>query len=86
MDDPADTGRLWGVLAPLRFLFGKKSSGRESSVSIELAPDFSGTRFRGYTCASVQFVPLKMIALFLGFIFSAPVFRAATALIQRPGV
>jgi len=83
MDDPADTGRLWGVLAPLRFLFGKKTIGKESNVSIELAPDFSGARFRGYSCASVQFVPLKMIALVLGFFFSASVFRAATVLIQR---
>ena len=85
MDDPADTGRVWGALAPLRFLFGRKTIGRESNVSIELTPDFSGARFKGYSCASVQFVPLKMIALVLGFFFSAPVFRAATVLIQRPG-
>jgi len=85
MDDPADTGRLWGVLAPLRFLFGKRSIGKESNVSIELTPDFSGPRFKGYSCASVQFVPLKMIRLVLGFFFSAPVFRAATMLIQRSG-
>jgi len=85
MDDPADTGRLWGALAPLRFLFGKKSIGKESSVSIELTPDFAGARFKGYSCASVQFVPLKMIALVLGFFFSAPVLKAATVLIQRSG-
>jgi len=85
MDDPADTGRVWGALAPLRFLFGRKTIGRESNVSIELTPDFSGARFKGYSCASVQFVPLKMIALVLKFFFSAPVFRAAAVLIQRPG-
>jgi len=83
MDDPADTGRLWGALAPLRLLFGRKIVNNESNISIELTPDFSGARFKGYSCASVQFVPLKMFALVLGFFFSAPVLRAATVLIRR---
>ncbi len=83
MDDPADTGRMMGVLAPLRVLAGKRTIGKDSNVSIQVTPDFSGPRFKGYSCASVQFVPLKMIGLFLGFVISPPVFRAARALIQR---
>lgn len=85
LDDPADMGRLWATLTPLRFLLKKRTIRKESNISIELTPDFTGARFKGYSCASVQFVPLKMTALALGFVFSAPVFRAATALIQRSG-
>ena len=76
LEDPADTGRLWGMLAPLRLLFGKRSIGKESSVSLEITPDFSGPRFQGYSCASLRFVPLRIIGLGLGFVFSAPVLRA----------
>ena len=83
MDDPADTGRMMGMLAPLRVLAGKRTIGKDSNVSIQVIPDFSGPRFKGYGCASVQFVPLKMIGLFLGFVISPPVFRAAKVLIQR---
>lgn len=83
LEDPADTGRLWGMVAPLRFLFGKGTVGRASNISIEITPDFSGPRFQAYSCASVQFVPIRMIGLVLGFVFSAPVLRAARVMIQR---
>jgi len=83
LDEPADTGRLMGVLAPLRVLMGKMSIGQDSNVAIQVNPDFSGPRFEGYCCASVQFVPLKLIVVFLGFLFSPAVFRAIKMLIQR---
>lgn len=83
MQDPADTGRLAGVLAPLRVLFGRRTLGKASNVSIEVTPDFSGPRFQGYSSASVQFVPLRLIALVIGFLFSPPVFRAMRLMVQR---
>jgi hypothetical protein len=83
LEDPADTGRLAGVLAPLRLLFGKRTLGKESNVSIAVTPDFSGPRLQGYSCASVQFVPLKLIALVIGFLFSAPVFRALRLMMRQ---
>lgn len=83
LEDPADTGRLAGVLAPLRLLFGKQTLGRESNVSIDVTPDFSGPRLQGYSCASVQFVPLKLIAIVIGFLFSAPVFRAVKLMMRQ---
>jgi hypothetical protein len=79
MEDPADTGRLWGLLAPLRMLFGTRSIGKSSGVSFEIKPDFLGPRFSGYSCASVQFVPLKLIGLFIGFALSTPFLRATRA-------
>ncbi len=84
MDDPADTGRMMGVLAPLRVFTGQRTIGKASNVSLQITLDFSGPRFTGYSCASIQFVPLKMIVLFLGFAISLPALRAARALIRRP--
>lgn len=83
LNDPADTGRLMGMLAPLRVFSRKLTFDKDSHVPIQVTPDFSGPRFEGYCCASLQFIPLKLIGIFLGFLFSPPVFRAAKALIQR---
>ena len=83
LEDPADTGVLAGMLAPLRLLFGRRALGKGSNVSIEVTPDFSGPRLQGYSCASVRFVPLKLIAIVIGFLFSRPVFRAARLMVQR---
>lgn len=83
MEDPADTGRLWGLLAPLRLLFGVRSLGKASNISVEITPDFVGPRFSGYSCASVRFVPLQLIGLLAGFALSGPVMRAARTYLRR---
>ncbi len=82
LDDPADTGRLVAVIAPLRFLVGTATVDRYSDLAIRIAPDFSGARFTGYCRTSVQFVPLILIGMFLAFLFSAPVLLAAKAAIM----
>lgn len=81
LDDPADTGRLMSLLAPLRVITRKISFGQNSNVHFQVVPDFSGPRFKGHCCASVHIVPLKLIGIFLRFLFSAPVMRAAKVLI-----
>ena len=84
LDDPADTGRLIGVLAALRIVPGRKRTfSKHSNVAFEVTPDFTGRRCAGYWCASMRFIPLKLIGVFLVFLFSPPVFRAAKGLIQR---
>ena len=83
LEDPADTGRLAAVLAPLSLLFGKRTLVKGSNVSIEVTPDFVGSRFQGYSCASLQFVPLRLFAILIGFLFSAPVFRAVRQMMAR---
>ena len=83
LDDPADTGRMMGMLAPLQAFIRKISFGQNSNIDIRVIPHFSGPRFKGHCCASVQFVPLRLIGLFLSFLFSPPVIRAAKVLIQR---
>ena len=71
LDDPADTGRLMGVLAPFQAFVD-----RRSSFSVQFTPDFSGPRFTGLCHASVRFIPLQLIGIFLGFLLSVPVLRA----------
>lgn len=85
MEDPGDTGRLAGLLAPLRVLFGRRTFGKASNVAIMVTPDFAGPRFQAYSCASVQFVPLRLIALVIGFLFSPPVFRAVRLMMKSKG-
>jgi hypothetical protein len=80
LDDPADTGRLMGVIAPLRVLINRRDS-TAPNISIRVTPDYAGSRFTGYSCASVRFVPLRMMWLVLAFLFSAPVLRAMRMLI-----
>lgn len=86
LDDPADTGRLMGLIAPFRAFAGRLSPGRHPKLAIQVTPDFSGPRFKGQCCASVQFVPLRLIALGLGFFFSSPVLRALTSSIRAQKV
>lgn len=76
LDDPADTGRLMGVLAPFRAFAGSISMGRKANFSVQLRPDFSGPRFTGQCHASVRFIPLQLIGIFLGFLLSMSVLRA----------
>ncbi len=84
LDDPADTGRLMGVLAPLRLFAGRDMAfGKNTHVAFQLSPDFTGPSCTGYWCASVGFMPLKLIGIFLAFLLSPPVLRAARGLMQR---
>ncbi len=84
LEDPADTGRLAALLAPLKVFAGTMTLGRKSNVAIQVSPDFSGPRFSGQCCSSVHFVPLKMMSAFVVFLFSAPVRRAARAALAKP--
>lgn len=83
LDDPADTGRLMSLLAPLRVIARKISFGQNSNVHFQVVPDFSGPHFKGHCCASVHFVPLKLIGIFLRFLLSVPVMRAAKEVILK---
>ncbi|WP_462322754.1 hypothetical protein [Halochromatium sp.] len=83
MNDPADTGFIAALLAPLRVWLTRPDGSEPSAVSIDISPDFSGPRLHGYTCASLRFTPLRLIALCLGFALSPTVIRAARTLATR---
>ena len=62
LDDPAETGLLWGAVAPVvayaDFL-------RPGAVALE--PDFTGPRFAGQGSASLRIVPLRWLPPILLF-------------------
>lgn len=83
MTDPAATGYIAALLAPLRPLLKSSKSGEPSTVSIDISPDFSGPRLQGYSCASLRFTPVRMLGLCLGFALSPTVIRTVWKLAPR---
>lgn len=79
LPDPADTGRLMGLIMPIGIFAGKVSFGKRSKLTVQVTPEFSGPCFKGECCASVQFVPLKLFGLFMGFLLSRSVLKAIRA-------
>jgi len=71
LGDPADTGRLWGLVGPVVATLPARWRDR-----VDLQPDFSpgaadvAGRLRG------RVVPLRLVAAALGFVLSPPVIRA----------
>lgn len=56
LSDPADTGQLIGMLAPLIYAVP-----RSNVVDIAIRPDFSGARVEGDLEADVSFVPAALV-------------------------
>ena len=71
LDDPADTGMLWGLLGPISgLLYGLKYK----DVTIE--PEFLDSAFEIESEGSVSIVPLDIILITLGFLLSPTVIRS----------
>jgi hypothetical protein len=81
--DPADTGRLMGLIMPVQVFTGRVSFGRKSNLAVQVTPDFSGPCVKGQCHASVGFVPLKLFGLIFGFFLSPVVWRAIRASIRE---
>ena len=71
LDDPADTGRLYGCLYP----FSRVLSGIVHS-DIDLRPDFSGAHLTFDGHARVRLVPARVLGPAVAFTFSRPTLRA----------
>jgi hypothetical protein len=56
LSDPADTGQLIGMLAPLIYAVP-----RSNVVDIAIRPDFSGARVEGDLEADFSFVPAALV-------------------------
>jgi hypothetical protein len=76
MTDPAETGYVAALLAPVRSLLTSSMGTEPSTVSIDISPDFAGPRLQGYSCASLRFTPVRIIVLCLGFAVSPTLIRA----------
>ncbi len=71
LGDPADTGRLWGLLAPfIAQLWAFDTQ------SIELEPAFSRRCLRLDCHATIRVVPGLLLAVLLGYGFTPPPWRA----------
>lgn len=71
LDDPADTGRLWGVLGPLNgVLAGFPFS------ELSLVPDFEKEVFRFQGTGQIRIVPVQLLIIVTLFMFSPAVWKA----------
>lgn len=74
LDDPADTGRLWGVVGPLAWAVPVPAG---ADVAIE--PEFSGAVFRFDGEGAVRIVPIEILATVIAFALSPATWRALRA-------
>ena len=73
LDDPADTGRVYGALAPV-FL-----TAAARGVDVRCEPNFLRTCLEGSCATTLRVVPLSVLAVVAQFVLSPPVWRAALA-------
>ena len=73
LDDPADTGRLYGTLAP--FLVAATSSG----FDVRCRPDFQDAGLRGSCGGQIQARPISLLSVVVSFLCSPPMLRAIRA-------
>jgi Protein of unknown function (DUF2953) len=75
LEDPADTGRLFGFLAPLAL-----GLDRFRRLDVRVLPDFGGPVVAGRAEAVLTLYPFRVAAALLLLVFSPQAFRLAWAL------
>jgi hypothetical protein len=75
LDDPADTGRLWGMLGPLTQTLPVT---RHSELLIQ--PEFNGAVLRVDGEGTLRIVPVEVMATLIFFVFSPATLRALYAM------
>lgn len=71
LDDPADTGRLYGALSPVLVLLQQVPR-----IDLRLQPDFSQAIFMATGRGEIRVIPLTVLGVLLGFILSPTCWRA----------
>ena len=74
LDDPADTGQLFGTLAPALFL-----TDRLTSLDLQVHPDFSQPTLQAESRGQLRLIPLTIIAVMITFILSPTCWRGIAA-------
>lgn len=74
LDDPADTGQLWGIVGPLAWAVPVPAV---ADVAIE--PEFTGAVFRFDGEGAVRIVPIEILATLTAFALSPVTWRAFRA-------
>lgn len=70
LDDPADTGRLWGVVGPLASVLAESRTAR-----IRIEPEFAGEVFSLQSHGRISVTPLRILSNSLYFFLSPQVIR-----------
>lgn len=73
LDDPADTGLVWGVLGPAVFLGGRRFPG------LRAVPSFEGERLHVDATGTAVVVPLEVLLIALAFLLTPATLRALVA-------
>ena len=77
LDNPADTGLLFSIAAPINLLIRSYSSHQ-----IVLEPSFDDDAFlKGYFYGTARMQPIRLVPPILGFVFSLPIVRALKTLL-----
>lgn len=74
LDDPADTGRLWGIVAPLTW-----AAQVPAGADLAIEPEFTGADFRFDGEGAVRIVPIELLATLIAFALSPVTWRALRA-------
>ena len=75
LDDPADTGRLWGVVAPLAALLTLPPVAR-----VAIAPDFAAEIFEVEAQGHLRIIPIQCLAVIFVFVLSPTTLSALRSL------
>jgi hypothetical protein len=79
LEDPVDTGYLCAITTPLNF-FIKSRFHRDFEIQTVFEGDIV---LEGKAFTEIRIIPIRLVAITLGLIFSLPVFRAAAILIFK---
>lgn len=71
LDDPADTGRLWGFVGPLVAVLPLPSA-----ANVAIAPDFQAQTFEFSSEGQIRLVPIRLLWTALLFLLSPVTLRA----------
>lgn len=77
LDDPADTGRLWGLVGPAAALLPVPDG-----ATVAVVPEFSEALFHLDARAEARMVPATVLGVLLTFLLSPATLRAARAAIR----
>lgn len=77
LDDPADTGRLWGLIGPVTALLTLPSPAR-----IVVTPEFAEPLLHLDAHAEARIVPAGLLAVLIVFLLSPPTLRALCAAVR----
>lgn len=80
LDDPADTGRLYGALSPVLML-----AQQVPRLDLRVRPDFTQEVMQASGRGEVRVVPLAVLGVMLGFLLSPTCWRAFYATIKGAG-